>query len=370
MQIARESVGWMNHPFTADGDTPPRFHASIAGIAGVWVPADRNASVIRTLAADPITIQEGPSRKAGMQRFVDECQDRGNGIPGAAGKRTRKRFSLAREQGEIDRTDHARLSPEPFDFDASWQEDIQGSLAQKDSAVTHTPLEVEPNCAGRRRLKIRTESKFVQRGLELRADPSGYPASLEQAVIDRRRISAEMMRVRNHPDQRLTADPDEFLTVVGDTNGSFGADCFEQCHLTRTPVGVGGGTPFAPRLILRHAFIGLGRAARVTRPWSMNASVRRRTASPCTLTSCARPPCRAALHKDWIGHQAAEVFVDHDTVAAVKAVRRAVIDRGRRHWSSSRQDSPRVDPGFQVCARAAIRRRDQVLNGKENHHGR
>jgi endonuclease/exonuclease/phosphatase family metal-dependent hydrolase len=74
-----------------------------------------------------------------------------------------------------------------------------------------------------------------------------------EALVNRRRISAEGMRIRRYLDRRLNDDPDTAIIVLGDLNDGPGLDYFEQRYITHNVTDILVGSAFAPEHIFTHA---------------------------------------------------------------------------------------------------------------------
>jgi endonuclease/exonuclease/phosphatase family metal-dependent hydrolase len=259
MKLANWNIEWMNDWFTPISAGPPGWRTANEGrgVSDVAALAARVAGVIRALGADVVTIQEGPSRKGEMQLFVDDHLDGAWEVFGPSGRGTQRLFALVRKGGAVEQA--RRVFPEPgrIDFGESWPVDVTGDLIVEGYEFTREPLELELTVAGRKvvLLNLHTKSKYIHGGRSLWDDPATRAQFIAQAVRNRRRIAAELMRVRTHLDELLTADPEARLVVMGDLNDGPGIDFFEQNYLIHNVVAVVSGSPFHPRHMLRHAFI-------------------------------------------------------------------------------------------------------------------
>lgn len=135
--------------------------------------------------------------------------------------------------------------------------DIVGDLVIEGYEFTREPLEVELTVSGRPILlvNLHSKSKYIHGGRALWDNEATRPQFIAQAVRNRRRIAAELMRVRMALDERLEDDPEARIVVVGDLNDGPGVDFFEERYLIHNVVAVVSGNPFNPRRMLRHAFI-------------------------------------------------------------------------------------------------------------------
>ncbi|GJM74488.1 hypothetical protein HMSSN036_67040 [Paenibacillus macerans] len=76
---------------------------------------------------------------------------------------------------------------------------------------------------------------------------------IHEALRNRRRNSAEAMRVRQYIDNILKNDLSARIIVLGDLNDGPGMDYFEQNYLTHNTVDALLGSSFEPELIFYHA---------------------------------------------------------------------------------------------------------------------
>lgn len=67
-------------------------------------------------------------------------------------------------------------------------------------------------------VNLHSKSKFIHGGRALWDNEATRPQFIAQAVRNRRRIAAELMRVRMALDERLEDDPEARIVVVGDLN--------------------------------------------------------------------------------------------------------------------------------------------------------
>lgn len=259
MKIANWNIEWMNDWFTPISAGAPAWRTAneSRGITDVAALAGRVARVIRALQAEVITIQEGPSRAGEMQLFVDDFLDGGFEVFGPTGRGTQRLFTLVRRGGAVEQAARIWPGPDRIDFAEPWPVDVTGDLVLEGYEFTREPLEVELTVGGRRLVvvNLHTKSKYVHMGRPLWDDPATRPQYIAQAVRNRRRIAAELMRLRTHLDETLTTDPEARIVVAGDLNDGPGVDFFEQHYLIHNVVAVVSGNPFNPRRMLRHAFI-------------------------------------------------------------------------------------------------------------------
>ena len=259
MKIVNWNIEWMNDWFTPISAGGPGWRTDNPGrgISSVISLAERVASVIRALDADVLTIQEGPSRKGEMELFVNDHLEGSYDVIGPAGRGTQRLYTLVRKNGVVDHAKRVWPDPGRIDFLEPWPVDVTGDLVVEGYEFTREPLEVLLTIEGREvvLLNLHTKSKYVHMGQQLWRDPATRSQYIARAVRNRRRIAAELMRVRTHLDQILSANQEARVIVAGDLNDGPGVDFFEQYYLIHNVVAVVSGNPFNPRRMLRHAFI-------------------------------------------------------------------------------------------------------------------
>ena len=88
LKIANWNIEWMNRWFTGDSQGAPRWKDpdEIPGtVTDIRALAGRVAGVIDAMAADILTVQEGPSRREETAFFVAECLGDRYDVVGPAG---------------------------------------------------------------------------------------------------------------------------------------------------------------------------------------------------------------------------------------------------------------------------------------------
>jgi endonuclease/exonuclease/phosphatase family metal-dependent hydrolase len=259
MKIMNWNIEWMNDWFTpiSAGPAAWRVENAAKGITDVRALAARVASVITAVAPDVLAVQEGPSRAAAMQLFVDDHLDGAFTVLGPTGTSAQRLYVLVRKDGAVDQARRVFPVPGMIDYAQSWPVDVVGDLVIESYEFTRQPLEVELTVGGRQVLlvNLHSKSKYIHGGQSLWDNEATRPQFIAQAVRNRRRIAAELMRVRTALDERMQADPEARIIVVGDLNDGPGVDFFEERYLIHNVVAVVSGNPFDPRRILRHAFI-------------------------------------------------------------------------------------------------------------------
>ncbi|MBY5163268.1 endonuclease/exonuclease/phosphatase family protein [Salsipaludibacter albus] len=259
MRIVSWNIEWMNDWFVGGGAVAWRDRHT--GIADVHALADRVAGVVADLEADVVAIQEGPSDRREMQLFLDDHLapvtgtgwHQVGGLDGGA----QKPYLLARDGGPfgvpmlaVDPATQALFEP--------WLVDVDGDLALADYQFTRDPLVVDggDGHGGETRLVVvHAKSKFVNQARALWEDPARRPIFISAAVTNRRRISAEAIRLRDYLDEIFDTDPDHQVVVAGDLNDGPGFDYFERHYLTHGVADLVLGSVFRSETQYRHAVV-------------------------------------------------------------------------------------------------------------------
>ena len=120
---------------------------------------------------------------------------------------------------------------------------------------TRTPLVVNLVLGGHplQVIVCHTKSNFINQGREMWENPARRQAFIATALTNRRRISAEGMRIRRYLDERLSADPAMAIVVLGDLNDGPGFDYFEDFFLTHNVTDILLGSGFQPEWLFTHA---------------------------------------------------------------------------------------------------------------------
>lgn len=259
MKVANWNIEWMNDWFTPISAGPPAWRRNNPGksIADVAALAQRVAGVVRAMAPDLLMVQEGPSRVGEMQLFVDDYLDGAYEVIGPSGSGAQRLYALVRKQGEIEAAERYWPAEGRIDLAESWPVDVTGDLVIEGYEYTREPLGLVLQVAGKQVLafNLHTKSKYIHGGRALWDNEATRQQYVAQAVRNRRRIAAELMRLRNLLDEVLSDDPEARIMVLGDLNDGPGVDFFEQQYLIHNVVAVVSGSPFNPRKMLRHAFI-------------------------------------------------------------------------------------------------------------------
>jgi endonuclease/exonuclease/phosphatase family metal-dependent hydrolase len=256
------NVEWMNDWFTSDSAPvafKPQFHSIDSPyLNDTDVTATRLATVIRAIDPDILAIQEAPSRQAELELFVatyladDAGQPLYNALLGDSGGA--QKLGLLYKPGSVDT---AGLAPhdDVTGLIDPWMSDVDGDAVLEPYAFTRTPLVVDVTF-GQRELQLivaHTKSNFINNGEAMWNDPVQRQTYIVTALKDRRRISAEAMRIRTYVDSVLEQQPGANIIVMGDLNDGPGLDYFEENYLTHNVIDILFGSQFRPEWTFRHA---------------------------------------------------------------------------------------------------------------------
>lgn len=259
VKLLNWNIEWMNTWFVPISEGGPAWRAADPALTAEGTPsaAARAAGVIEALTPDAIAIQEGPSRAGELRLFVDAFLSAEWDILGPSGIGAQKLYVLIRRSGKIETARRIWPDQGPLDLSQPWPVDIIGDLVVEGYSFTREPLAVELTVSGRRMhlVNLHSKSKYIHGGRRLWENEATRPQFIAQTVRNRRRISAELMRLRQWLDAALEADPEARIAVVGDMNDGPGVDFFEARYLINNVVAIIAGNPFNPRRMLRHAFI-------------------------------------------------------------------------------------------------------------------
>jgi endonuclease/exonuclease/phosphatase family metal-dependent hydrolase len=250
VRICSVNVEWMNDWFTSD-DEPVGFRSTFrrdGQVNDTAVTAGRLAAMLHAIDADVIAIQEGPSRAAELKLFVDAYLDGAyQFFHGDSGGQ--QKLALLYRNG----MSAARV--EPAELTSAWQADVDGDAVLDTYRFTRTPLVVDLQTGGRplQLIVAHTKSNFINMGRELWENPATRQAFVAEALTNRRRISAEGMRIRRYLDARLALDVGAPIIVLGDLNDGPGLDYFEELYLTHNVTDIVVGSAFRPEWQFTHA---------------------------------------------------------------------------------------------------------------------
>lgn len=263
MRIVNWNIEWMNDWFVGGGSVAFSENNLRKGINDVAALCTRVADVVKDLDPDVLTIQEGPSDIREMELFVENflADNQGEslfnifiGMDGGA----QKLYAFVKKGGEFKNpvlpTDDLTLElQDPFEVD------IVGDYELEGYEFTRLPLVVEgalDNENSKLRIIIlHTKSKYVHNGRSLWDDLDTRMQFVKAAMKNRRRISAEAMRVRLYVDEFLKQNKDSFVVITGDFNDGPGIDYFERHYLTHNITDILLGSTYYPNRMFKHAFI-------------------------------------------------------------------------------------------------------------------
>lgn len=271
MHIVNWNIEWMNNWFSGNrnpswgtrqpDDDSPRQGALFAHEA--QEAAGRVANVIRALDPDLITVQEGPSSTEEMALFIADFLSDDDGplydaMIGSDG-RTQKMYALIKRDGAVETCDYATDASTQELLD-DWEADVDGDLLLESYGFTRTPLvvDVDPRVGQPfRTVVLHTKSKYVHRGQQMFQNPATRQRYVEEAMLARRRISAEGYRIRAYLDALVKDDPEARIIVTGDFNDGPGKDYFERKFLTHNVADIVLGSTFYPELIFQQPMLTL-----------------------------------------------------------------------------------------------------------------
>ncbi|MFD1343585.1 endonuclease/exonuclease/phosphatase family protein [Litorisediminicola beolgyonensis] len=258
MKIVNWNIEWMNRWFS--GNASPVWGSSSLNAAAAREAAGRAARVIAALEPDLLTLQEGPSAMAEMQLFLDLMTDQTGlsfevlmGLDGGA----QKLYALRRIGGRCESMDRA-TDVETQALQEGWPADVNGDLLLETYDFTRLPLVIDVDPAAGQPLRVvvlHTKSKHVHNGEAIFRNPATRQQFIADAMLARRRISAEAFRLRGYLDALLMEDGDARVLVTGDFNDGPGRDFFERSYLTHNVTDILLGSTFYPALIFQHGFL-------------------------------------------------------------------------------------------------------------------
>jgi hypothetical protein len=158
-----------------------------------------------------------------------------------------------------------------YDYDhgtryAPWDVDVNGDALLEPYMYTRTPLEVTYKISGKQLTVIgmHTKSKYIHDGESAWNNDDRRLAFVKEALLNRRRISAEAMHTRVAVNEIMRLDPDRAIIVLGDMNDGPGRDYFEEKYLTYNVTDILLGSTFYPERMFFHALNDLDSANRYT----------------------------------------------------------------------------------------------------------
>lgn len=255
IRVAAANIEWMNSWFTSDAEEVA-WKPQGEDEAGGFVPreaARRAAAMITAIDPDILAVEEAPSRPEELQRFVSDFLSE-DGVPiyrfleGDSGRQQKLALLFKREL-DVTLTPAAELAS----LLGEWECDVDGDMRLEPYQFTRFPLLADAKLDGQRlRLVVlHTKSNYVNQGEALwRDDRQQYVTA---ALKNRRRLSAEAMRLRRYLDEQIGADLAAKVVVMGDFNDGPGMDYFEERYLTHNVTDILIGSGFDRELMFAHA---------------------------------------------------------------------------------------------------------------------
>jgi endonuclease/exonuclease/phosphatase family metal-dependent hydrolase len=254
--VATINGEWMNDWFTPDAESEVAWRAQFTRDGqtnDTDQTASRLAAMIRAIDPDVLALEEGPSRLAELALFVrDHLADSYAFFLGDTG--AQQKLGLLYKPGSVD---SAQLAPHSQidDLIEDWDADVNGDAVLDLYGFTRTPLVVDLVIGGHplQVIVAHTKSNFINQGRSLWEDPATRQSYIVAALVNRRRISAEGMRIRRYLDRRLAEAADAPIIVLGDLNDGPGLDYFEERYITHNVTDILVGSAFAPERVFTHA---------------------------------------------------------------------------------------------------------------------
>jgi len=263
MRIVNWNIEWMNNWFVGNGLVDWR--NSRTGIASVAALAQRVANAILALDPDLVTIQEGPSDFREMELFVNGYLTNEGGDPlyqifGGLDGGAQKIYALVKQDGALTDVQLAGDALTHGLFD-EWLSDVDGDTVLEPYDFTRDPLVVDARVVATdemvRVVSLHTKSKYVNQGRSLWTNPDRRHEFVVAALINRRRISSEAMRIRRYLSDLYVSDPQRLVVVTGDFNDGPGMDYFERSYLTHGVADIIVGSVYRSERQYRHPLIDL-----------------------------------------------------------------------------------------------------------------
>jgi len=261
MRLMNWNIEHMNSWWESGNAEPAVMRASFVGnnfsppITDVRALAERVGNVINAVDPDVMTIQEGPGLQElrdFFDRFVDGTWDVRRGDGGA------QALCAAARSGRGVSFDVGPEAMGAVDLNQPFKADVQADLQIEELDFARKPQVLNLNARGRQLLLVNNhlKCKFVA-GAEQRFHAGGEQriSFFADALVARRRISAEAFRIRAYLDAAFAADPAALIIVTGDLNDGPGADFFEETFLTHSVVDRVFGSMFYPERQLIHVLL-------------------------------------------------------------------------------------------------------------------
>lgn len=242
LRLATYNIEWMNNLFVKG---QPELRTSPGTAMGrnpksALTVAKRIAGVIEDLNAHIIGVQEGPSKLAQMQFFVDEFLDGAYAVSGIESG-TQSIYALVRKDCPIKAAPYAEtdayykrlLKPVVFQ---PWGEVNRG----KAHKMVRPPALLRLTRAGGKdpvHLVIaHTKSQFTQ-GFSKKAFESREPKAMQEAILSRQKLSADVAAYRRHVTNVILEKRNASgVILAGDLNDGFTRSVFETEFLMQSLV--------------------------------------------------------------------------------------------------------------------------------------
>jgi hypothetical protein len=226
IRICSVNGEWMNDWFSSDGDPVtwrPNFDRDDKS-NDTATTAKRLAAMITAIKPHIVAIEEGPSRFSELALFVaDYLADAYSVLLGDTGGA--QKLGLLYRPEAVDSAQLAQHAEIQTLID-DWLVDVDGNGQLDTYGFTRTPLVVNLVLGGHplQVIVCHTKSNFINQGREMWEDDARRQAFIATALTNRRRISAEGMRIRRYLDERLSAGSSAAIIVLGDLNDGPGFD--------------------------------------------------------------------------------------------------------------------------------------------------
>ncbi|MGY3839500.1 endonuclease/exonuclease/phosphatase family protein [Bacillus atrophaeus] len=259
LRITSFNIEWMNDWFTNDSDQPAFRDSFIREdhISNTHVTAQRAANTIKEIDPDILAIQEAPSRPEELGLFIKKYLSVNEKpiydfILSDAG--FQQKLAILTKPNVIN---SIKLAPHftIANLIDEWLADIDGDEQLEVYQFTRLPLVVNVEVGGEslQIIVLHTKSNFVNKGREMWENLATRQNYIHEALRNRRRNSAEAMRVRQYIETMLKDKRCEKSIILGDFNDGPGMDYFEKNYLTHNTTDVLVGSTYEPEFIYHHA---------------------------------------------------------------------------------------------------------------------
>lgn len=269
LKVATFNVEWMYSLFGAtwkqwDGTIPNSFPGKQLGpitlepIEDIPALCARIAGVMLGIEADIIAIQEGPPRKDQLQLFVQQFMN--DDFQVFTSNSTTQTIHALVHRSIAEQV--TALAPYREEMKGAWTKipfQPWGTIAaesRKSHKCHRRPLVMTFEADSDRRLDVivvHTKSKYSKLKTKEQWE-NREPEAVLDALDTRQKLSAEVYRLREYIEQRLTpADENRALLVMGDLNDGALAEEMEREFLIHNIIDELVGSVLTPSLTMRHA---------------------------------------------------------------------------------------------------------------------